>query len=178
VAKSRQQQLHPWLRPLAAEECLRLDAQDRLSEPLRWDRYLMWLARRRGALMAAENFRLLAAEHDLKLLYPLLQPSFLAVLGRKWGPWGFTDRTAAMRAVFGDLLPAAVVERKTKAVFNRAFAGASTRDFALSWDGSGVDPAFVDPGRLRQEWLSDRPSALSTCLLQAAWLHNQRPTVT
>jgi asparagine synthase (glutamine-hydrolysing) len=75
-----------------------------------------------------------------------------------------------MSALFGDLLPRAVMERPTKAVFNRAFLGALTREFARDWDGTGVDPALVDIDRLREEWLSERPSALSGALLQSAWL--------
>ena len=84
-------------------------------------------------------------------------------------PYSVT-RTAAMRSLFGDLLPDAILARRSKAYFNRAFMGEETRAFAQRWDGSGLDHDLVDPELLRAEWLSDFPSAISTPLLQAAWL--------
>jgi asparagine synthase (glutamine-hydrolysing) len=172
VAKWRQVQLQPWLRPVVAEEHCRALADDESCEPLRWDRSLLWVTRRRSAAVLGHNYQLLAAEYGVTLRTPLLEPQFLAALGRVGGRWGYTGRTAVMSALFGELLPRSVIERKTKAVFNRAFLGASTRAFARAWDGSGVDPDLVDVERLRQEWLSERPSAISGPLLQAAWLYS------
>ena len=83
---------------------------------------------------------------------------------------GYPSRTEAMRELFGDLLPDAILARRTKAYFNRAFMGAETRAFAETWDGSGLDPDVVDLEVLRGEWLSEFPSAISTPLLHAAWL--------
>jgi Asparagine synthase len=174
MAKWRAAQLQPWLRPATAEQHVRMLADDDSSEPLRWDRSLLWITRRRSVTVLAHNYGLLAAEHGVALGSPLLAPSFLGALGRHGGRWGYPGRTAAMSALFGDLLPRSVIERKTKAVFNRAFLGAATAEFARRWDGSGVDAEAVDPERLRQEWLSEIPSALSSPLLHAAWLHSER----
>jgi hypothetical protein len=166
--------LQPWLHRVVTDRHLRLVAADMATEPLRYDRSVMWLNRRRGAAMSARNYRMVAAEFDVTLVEPLLRPSFLAAVGHLAGPLGFTGRTEAMRKIFGDLLPSSVVERGDKAAFNRAFMGSTTRDFARAWDGSGVNSTMVDAERLRREWLSERPSALSSVLLQSAWLHGQR----
>ena len=172
LSKWRDADLQPWLRPAVAEEHIRMLAADEVSEPWRWDRALLWLTRRRSAGVLAHNYGLLAAEHGISLRIPLLEPAFLASLGRLGGPVGFPGRTAAMAAVFAPLLPRAVIERKGKAQFNRAFMGRATHEFARDWDGSGVDANMVDPRRLRQEWLSDSPSALSSLLLHAAWVNS------
>jgi hypothetical protein len=163
--------LQPWLKPAIAERHIHLVAEDLTSEPLLWDRSILWLARRRGAAVVAHNYRLVAAEHGVSVVDPLLDPRFLAALAQLGGHLGFAGRTQAVRTLFGDVLPTSVVERGTKASFNRAFLGRSTREFAQEWDGSGVDGRLVDAARLREEWLSERPSAISSVLLQAAWLH-------
>jgi hypothetical protein len=167
--------LQPWLKPAIAEDHIRLLAQDLTSEPLRWDRAMTWLTRRRAAAATSHNYRLVAAEHGISLMEPLLDPAFLRAWGRVGGRFGFPGRTSAMRTLFGDVLPAAVVERGDKALFNRAFLGESTRRFALTWDGTGLDEHLVDAERLRQEWLAERPSAISSVLLQAAWLQLNGP---
>jgi len=173
AASLRAQQLQPWLRPATAERHIALLAADQSREPLRWPQSLSWLLRRRGSELGTRNFRLVGAELGVKVVDPLLDPRFVAAFGRSGGWAGYPGRTAAMRALFADVLPAAVLQRTSKAMFNRAFMGEPTRRFARSWDGSGVDATAVDPDRLRAEWLSNRPSALSGLLLQAAWLETQ-----
>jgi Asparagine synthase len=173
ISSYRSRQLQPWLKPEVYERHLRLLGADMASEPLRWDRSLMWLTRRRNAEAGKRNYQLVAAEHDLDLVEPLLEPQFLSALGRV-RHFGFAGRTEAMRVLFGDLLPPAVIERSGKATFNRAFMGEATREFARSWDGSGLDESMVDTDRLRQAWLAETPSALSSMLLQAAWLSVHR----
>jgi asparagine synthetase B (glutamine-hydrolysing) len=166
----RASQLQPWLRPAVNDRHLRLLARDTASEPLRWDRSLQWLHRRRGAAAAARNHRLVGGEFGISVVEPLLDPAFLVAFGHQGGPFGYPGRTAAMTALFDDVLPRAVIDRGGKAIFNRVFLGASTRAFAGDWDGSGLDPELVDVERLRQEWLAPSPSAISSVLLQAAWL--------
>jgi len=75
-----------------------------------------------------------------------------------------------MSRLFGDVLPDELIRRRDKAVFNRAYIGSSTRSFAYMWTGEGVDQELVDVERLRAEWLSPQPSAISSVLLQSAWL--------
>jgi asparagine synthase (glutamine-hydrolysing) len=167
---SQRVELLPWLRPAVAGKAMRLMAEDDASEPLRWDQSLLWLCSRRASIVSFQNLSGLAAEYGVRMANPLLEPAFLGALGRQVGRWGYTGRTAAMTALFGHLLPTAVVERRTKAAFNRAFLGEATSEFARRWDGAGVDPEMVDIERLRREWMSERPSALSGPLLHAAWL--------
>jgi asparagine synthase (glutamine-hydrolysing) len=145
-------------------------ADDLASEPLRASHSLSWLLRRRASVAASKNYRLLAAEFGVSLVQPLLGAEFVDALATAAGPLGFASRTEAMRRLVGDLLPDAALTRATKAYFNRAFLGESTREFAREWDGSMLDPDLVDPELLRQEWLSKFPSATSGLLLQSAWL--------
>jgi hypothetical protein len=176
VRSYRKAQWQPWLKPTVLERHLRLVAADEASEPLRWDRSLFWVPRRRSGVLARRNYQLLGAEHGVTVLDPLLDPRFLAALGAV-SRFGFASRTEAMRSLFGDLLPPAVIERPGKAAFNRALMGRPTREFARRWDGSGLDASMVDADRLRHEWLAERPSALSSMLLQAAWLGTQVSSV-
>jgi asparagine synthase (glutamine-hydrolysing) len=50
-----------------------------------------------------------------------------------------------MRHLFGDLLPRAVLERSTRAIFTDAVFTEHTREFARQWNGDGVDTDLVDP---------------------------------
>ncbi|WP_210438695.1 asparagine synthase-related protein [Nocardioides xinjiangensis] len=160
----------PWLRPEAREQHHRLLAADLTTEPLSTARSLQWLVTRRAAAMASHNYAVLAADHGLVLHEPLLEPRFVRTLARAAGTWGYASRTDAMRSLFADVLPEAILSRRSKAYFNRAFMGQATRAFAEQWDGSGLDPELVDVEVLRAEWLSDFPSAIATPLLHAAWL--------
>jgi asparagine synthase (glutamine-hydrolysing) len=67
-----------------------------------------------------------------------------------------------------------VLERTTKALFANAVFTRRTREFARTWNGSGVDTDLVDPDILRETWLSSDPHAPSMSLLQQAWLARQR----
>ena len=79
-----------------------------------------------------------------------------------------------MGATFGDLLPAPVLERSSKATFNRVAFGPRCRAFVDSWDGAGVDRSVVDPDRLRATWQEEQVHALSFALLQSVWLDADR----
>ena len=162
--------LQPWLRPEPQRRHHRLLAADLASEPLTTAGSLEWLLTRRAARMASHNYTTLAAEYGVSLHEPLLDAGFVRAWARAAGTWGFPSRTGAMRELFGPLLPDAVLARRSKAYFNRAFMGEETRSFAQSWDGAGLDPELVDVEILRAEWLASFPSAMSTPLLQAAWL--------
>lgn len=171
--KVRREVSTAWLSAETTEWVVNAVAADEASEPLRWDDALVWLLRRRAAMVLADNYRLAAADHDVTLSDPLMDPGFVASLRRWGGVWGFRGRTAIMRRLFGDLLPYEVISRSSKAYFNRAYFGPDTREFARRWTGGGVDPALVDAERLRAEWLSDTPSGLTALMLQAAWLHDE-----
>ncbi|GAA2743239.1 hypothetical protein GCM10009868_16240 [Terrabacter aerolatus] len=160
----------PWVRSEILRVHHQLLATDAASEPIDASASIRWLLRRRASAVSAHNYARLASEYGLDLVQPLLAPQFVHALAAAAGTWGYASRTEAMRHLCHDLLPDEILARTSKAYFNRAFVGAGARGFARTWDGSGVDTDMVDPGRLRSEWLSDFPSALSTTLLHAAWL--------
>lgn len=166
----RQADFHPWLRPEAKETHMRGVAADLSEEPIAWSRSTIWHARARGAAILSGNYSLVASEAGVTLVEPFRDPRFVAALARAGGIFGYPDRTTATRELFGDVLPGEVIERKSKAWFNRVYFGEYTRRFAESWDGAGVDGDLVHIDHLRSEWLSEVPSAMSALLLHAAWL--------
>lgn len=159
-----------WMQPSTFAEHLRLTADDDSHEPLRYDAATWYITRRRFFDVSSHNSAVAAAEFGLHACDPLLDHRFLAALARAGAGWGYNGRTATMRALFADVLPASVLSRSTKARFNKAHVGAATRDFAAGWDGSGVDPDLVDVEKLRGVWLSDDPTMGAGLLLQSAWL--------
>jgi hypothetical protein len=159
-----------WLRPAA-----RRDFEDALTrqlraEPFSWPRHLQTLRRRRATVIDAHNRRRFAGEHGVEVSDPLLGRRFLAALGAAAPPFGYPDRTSAMTAVFGDLLPPELLRRTTKVWFNDANFDLRTDAFVKDWDGSGVPEEYVDPGALRQAWQAHSVHAGSGLLLQCAWL--------
>lgn len=173
AGRERAAHLRPWLRPHALEQHARTAAADDAEQPLRYDRGVWFLIRQRIWAVMGNNQRETAAEYGLRTSDPLLDPRFLAALARRGGAWGFTGRTAVMHALFSDVLPKEVLSRSTKAAFNRAIQGPATREFAQSWDGSGVDHDLVDPEVLRTLWVSDSPAVSAGMLLHSAWLASQ-----
>ncbi|MDN5750039.1 MAG: asparagine synthase-related protein, partial [Pseudonocardia sp.] len=128
------------------------------------------LATHRGSRIGQETLCALGDEIGVRYGQPFLDPGFVAATAAEAGAWGWTGRTTTMRHLFDDLLPRAVLERGTKATFNRAVLAGHTRAFARGWDGSGVDANLVDPQVLRENWLSPLPHAPSMALLHQAWL--------
>lgn len=161
-----------WLTPHARRQVVDAVVEEVVAEPLRYDRATLRTGRRRAWRVYAHNHARLATEHGVDVVDPLLDSRFVAALARDGGPLGFVGRTATMRALFHDLLPDEVLARRTKALFNEAYMGASVAAFARDWDGSGVNTDLVDVGELRAEWLSDRPAPSSALLLHQAWLHS------
>jgi hypothetical protein len=161
----------PWVRePHAAEYAARL-VEQRSTHPRSFTRYPGWLATLRYVALGSHTQGLLAADAGCSALDPLLEPGFLAAVGRAGGRLGFGSRTDAMRAMFGAVLPRDLLERTTKAVFNAATWGEASREFAAGWDGAGVDAALVDADALRAAW-SRGPDIRHLMLLQQAWLHS------
>jgi asparagine synthase (glutamine-hydrolysing) len=100
------------------------------------------------------------------VVHPLLEPRFVAALARSYGPLGPLSRSRVVGDLAGHLLPQVVTFRRTKSDFTRALVTPGVRRLVAAWDGStGVDRSLVDPDRLRAEWCSPRPSALSLQLL-------------
>jgi asparagine synthase (glutamine-hydrolysing) len=161
----------PWLRSASARRRSAASAREQVQVPLRWDREVVSLLDRRFLQIGSQTQHVVAQAYGARLLDLFSQPALVEAYAREGGAWGFASRTAGMRHLVGDLLPAAVVERTTKAYFTRAHATAALDDIVRHWDGTGVDADLVDPERLRREWSSDAPHPLSLGLLQQVWLH-------
>lgn len=159
-----------WLKPEALAEHARRASADSAAEPLLYPASTWFITRMRSFSTIRHNHAAIAAGYGLRASDPLLDHGFLASLAHAGGRLGYPSRTVAMRSLFSDVLPREVLIRSTKASFSMAHASDRTRDFARTWDGSGVDSTLVDSERLRQVWLSDQPTMTSGLLLQSAWL--------
>ena len=159
-----------WLQPDAFKRHVKLVAADFAAEPLHAGAATRSVARQQSFATISHNHAAAAAEYRIRAFDPLLDERFVAALARAGGATGFPGRTATMQALFSDVLPREVLFRTSKAAFNRAHAGAATREFARTWDGSGVDEELVDVERLRAVWLSDQPTMAAGVLLHQAWL--------
>ena len=135
---------------------------------------MAWFARRRYLKLGIHSLALLAKAHHVEVHHPLLDPMFLAALAARGGRAGYGTRQEATRALVGDLLPAELVQRRTKAEFGMALWGPEARAFSARWDGSGVDPELVDADLLRAAWSERNPPLGAATLLQHAWLQAMR----
>jgi asparagine synthase (glutamine-hydrolysing) len=161
-----------WLRPAARDELVETLVRTELQRPLSFRESVSVVPTRRSPATMARNRRALAAERDVVLTSPLLDPSVVGALARDGGVLGRGTRTAVLRSLVPDLLPDDVLRRPTKATFDEAYLGRHTVEFAERWSGQGLDDELVDPDVLRRIWLSDEPIALTAPLLQSAWLHD------
>ncbi len=160
----------PWLTPPARARVAAALADEAASEPVRWDRRIDWYARRRYLTIATASFDRFADDHDARILHPFMDRRVLAALAAHGGRGGPGTRTAAMRGLFGDLLPAAVLERRSKAEFGRAFWGPKARSFAAQCSATALDASRVDAGRLRSVCERENPPLAAGTVLQDAWL--------
>lgn len=160
----------PWLHADVEAELARKDAADLASFVLHAGRNTWQFATRRSAGIGYETMRSLGAEMNVEYVQAFAEPSVVAAVAAQAGFLGWTGRTATMRTLFDDLLPREVLERRTKALFANAVFTRHTREFARTWNGTGVDTSLVHPEALRDTWLSPTPHAPSMSLLQQAWL--------
>ena len=120
------------------------------------------------------SLELLARDSGAVIGHPLLEPAVWAAVARTAPACGHLDRTRAMTAVFGPLLPGELLARKDKASFDEVFFNEHSREFAAAWEGSGVPAGLVDAEALKAHWNGDAPKAQSFSLLQAAWSAAER----
>ncbi|HEV2756076.1 MAG TPA: asparagine synthase-related protein [Actinomycetota bacterium] len=151
VARRRDLDPPQWLQPDAARAVAEAELQDLAEEPFRWSKRVRWYARRRYLHLTRRSFELMADAHRTRVSHLFLDPQFLAQLARD-GAFGPGDRTTAMTRIFGDLLPADVLARATKARFGRAFRGRHTEELLSRWDGRGVDTDVVRLDVVERMW--------------------------
>lgn len=145
-------------------------AVSRLSgRRFRWDRQVAEIMASPASLVVLDNLDGVVREYGLVPHRTIGHPRFVQAWARDGGPFGFTSRTAAFRFLVGDLLPDAVTGRTSKASFNGARWGAEEDEFARQWDGSGIDPEWVDRDALRADWLSPDRHAAADYLVHVAW---------
>jgi len=155
VLLSRLPAQRPWLRRPADWRVRARLAVAAGSEPSRWDTRIPWYASQRYLKLGLHSLALLAAAHHVDVVHPLLDPGVLAALAARGGRAGYGTREQAMGRLFGDLLPRALLARRTKAEFGAALWGEQAR---------------VDPEALARVWCRDNPPLAAATLLQAAWL--------
>ena len=164
----------PWLRSHVEARVNRARADWQARTPLRWDAAVGWWWQSRTRLVLAQTKCVLGADSDTQVVQPFLEPAVLAAAAAHFGLRGPSDRTAALRALFGDVLPERVLARRSKATFNEAFFSDHSRAFAARWNGRGVDSSLVDADAVAEVWNAVRPDPRSFSLMQAAWLASER----
>jgi len=165
-----------WLRPAARRSVAAAWAADAASEPLGWQAQLRWRRRIRYLEVGTGSLDVLAADNGVQVVHPLLDGAFATALAHLPKKRRYSDRTAAMRLLFGDVLPDDLLARTTKSGFDEAFWNEPSRTFAAHWDGDGVDETVVDVEALRREWSRAVPDPRSYLLLQAVWVASQTET--
>lgn len=163
----------PWLHPQVDALINRRRADWQARTPRRWDAALGWWWQSRTRVVLTQTMELLGADSQTQVVQPFLERRVLEAAAAEFGARGPADRTAAMRAVFADVLPDDVLARRSKATFNDAFCSHHSRGFAARWTGSGVDRSLVDAQKLADVWNAVRPDPRSFSLMQAAWLADQ-----
>jgi hypothetical protein len=164
----------PWLAP-SAERALRerrATASARLPA-IRWDTVARIFARSRNQRLTQANLETIGALHGVPIASPLADPFFVDAWASEMGAAGPPSRTRAMYHLGGDLLPKALLERPTKAIFGAVVFGPCFRDFANRWSPSDLSlevGALLDADRLASAWAEPTPPFHSLMLVQHAWL--------
>jgi diadenosine tetraphosphatase ApaH/serine/threonine PP2A family protein phosphatase len=170
VLRRRVPLTYSWFRPAAYRALAAEWAAEAASEPRGWEAQMAWRRRLRYLHVGLSSLALLAADASVRIVHPLVDAGFSAALAHLPKSLRFADRTAAMRLVFGELLPDEVLARTTKSSFDQAFWSEPSKAFVADWRDEGADPSFVDVEALRREWTSAEPDPRSFTQLQAAWL--------
>jgi asparagine synthetase B (glutamine-hydrolysing) len=170
VLSRREPVVMPWLLPEAQQEMWALWTADVAAEPLRWQHRAASCRRRRYIQVGLKSLDLLAAEQRVEMHSPFVDARFAATLAALPSERRFLTRSAAMRELFGDLLPAELLDRRTKSHFDNAFWSTHSLRLVETWDGEGADPSLVDHDALRAVWAQPRPDGRTFMLLQAAAL--------
>jgi asparagine synthetase B (glutamine-hydrolysing) len=158
----------PWLREDAQRELERRYDAAR-PRPLTWAEALRAGLSSRYIQLVRTALDAFAAVEGIRLVEPFYDARMIAAVANSGPQEGYLNRGKALEALLPGLLPREVLYRSTKAHFTGLSWGPGARQFAASWDGSGLDDRLVDPGKLRAEWAKERPNAMSVACLHQAW---------
>ena len=164
----------PWLQADAGDELRRTMAEDLALQPI-WNApdLLDHFWRDRARLALSATLDAYAGSCSTVVVHPFQDPRFLGAVATAHPRTGWLRREDAMRELFGDLLPDAVLAWRSKAQFSHPLFSAHSRAFVERWSGTGVDPTLVDTERLLSTWRQPVVDARSYSLLQAAWCASQ-----
>lgn len=112
----------------------------------------------------------LARAAGTAVVNPLLEHGFVASLSSAGGRLGYGNRREAVAALFAEVIPAPVLERRDKARFGQAFWNEQTRALTRSWAGGILDERLVDREVLRAFWAAPEPPLQTALLVQQLWL--------
>lgn len=162
-----------WIRTRERRRLARAHTDWESRDSLRADRALRewwWRSRRVQSNIAGK--RVLAADFDVRMHNPLLDPDVLTECARAGGTVGLGrgSRGRGFGLLVGDLLPAEILHRRSKASFDSPFWNRHARAFVAQWDGRGIDREDVDIEALRAEWSKTPPDPHSFVQLHRAWL--------
>ena len=170
----------PWLRPEANRRLTSAAIDEALRQPLRWDRALREWWRTRYLQMTMANITEIGAACGVRVRHPFTDPEVVSALATAGGAGGFRNRSSALAALFGDVLPPEVPSRADKATFDAVLWNTHSRAFVrdVLSDAQALEAVLeraglldvVDPARLLDHWRNPHPQANSFLLLQACWL--------
>jgi hypothetical protein len=171
-----------WLRPDANAALTSAWVEEAARLPVRWSAGLIDWWRSRYLQLTVATIAQLGVDLGADMHHPFADAGVVAALAAAGGTSGFRSRTAALAALFGDLLPPALPQRETKATFNdvlwnehsRRFAAEIRDDLDALLRGAELE-AIIDPEALRAHWAGPSPAANSFLLLQACWVARHVP---
>jgi len=163
----------PWMKPAAQAEAAWRFAADASAFRYRWDATAVHWATGRTARLLQESLDAVAVTYGVRAATPLASAGFVTAFAGEIGPAGPVSRRANMRLLSEDLLPAALIERSTKASFDALVWGPAFEKFVETWDPGTLSPevaALVDVDALLAAWRSGSPPYLTMMLLEKAVL--------
>jgi asparagine synthase (glutamine-hydrolysing) len=165
----------PWLTATArralADDLARHDA----SVPIGWRSTVTdWWSTRRYFRLVEQSFATVAEPWDVRVVHPFADGGVRAALARQGGFGGLGSRSELLDVMFGTLLPAAILHRRSKAAFSNVLFTDVGRAVAAELSGGGIDPDLVDVPALRHHWAEARPVDMKTmAALQTGWLFDE-----
>lgn len=159
----------PWLTKRARRIARRRFAEE-YTLPWGYQAIMSFYWKRRAVQVGRSNFAVLGSAYSATVHHPFVDERTISAFAATGGLTGHGDRRQILERHLGDLLPNALIQRRTKASFDDPLWTADTIEFARSWSGEGVEGRLVDAEKLRREWLSGRNNLISVLLLQSTWL--------